>query len=269
MFQLRLLFIFIIFALKNVTLTINHDDVMPYEDGENTPNDISDYYRSPDEDVEMGSKFEGDILNESNHTIALWSRVGKKIVIPFIIDEDSNYSPNEIYKIFTAMEEIEASTCVDFKWAESQEDYLFIYAGNLYNSYVGRIGGMQPVSVRGSSKGNIIHVLLHALGIEHMHTHSNRDKFIDVIAENIRDDARENFNKNEKNFSMNYDYFSIMHFGPFAFTKNGYATLMPKNSFYDKIIGQRNKLSPGDVRRIRKLYKCNCVEKGRKKCRIE
>ncbi|VDN32477.1 unnamed protein product [Gongylonema pulchrum] len=50
-----------------------------------------------------------------------------------------------------------------------------------------------------------------------------------------------------------YDYESIMHYGPRAFSRNGQPTLVPKRP---AIIGQRLRFSNLDTFKINKLYNC-------------
>ena len=53
---------------------------------------------------------------------------------------------------------------------------------------------------------------------------------------------------------VRYDYDSIMHYGPKAFSRNGLATIVAKNGHS---IGQRRGLSAIDVEQAKKLYKCS------------
>jgi hypothetical protein len=258
-------------ALARARPSINQSDV-PIEDGEFTPIDIAGYFRmSDDTDIEPEERSEGDIMGFPQNA-SLWPRRGKKIIVPFIIDEESSYSPLQVYTILTAMSAIEQTTCIDFTWRDNHEDFVFIYSGSACSSYVGRIRGWQPLSLNvnatcGNSKGAIIHQLMHALGIKHMHNHVDRDRYIIIDENNLRGDARRNFVKYESDdMNLTYDYYSIMHYGPFAFSANGGASVIPTNDFYQRIIGQRNELSPGDIKRLRKMYKCNCIERGKKRC---
>ncbi len=77
--------------------------------------------------------------------------------------------------------------------------YAFILMPRCY-SYVGRIDGRQSLSIGDSCeyKGIIVHELLHALGRWHEHNRPDRDQYIQIHSENIR---------NGKVFS------EIVHFG--------------------------------------------------------
>lgn len=52
------------------------------------------------------------------------------------------------------------------------------------------------------NKGNIIHEFLHALGFLHMHTAVERDKFVAIKWKNIKEDAKQNFQKYTTHVSM-------------------------------------------------------------------
>lgn len=55
-----------------------------------------------------------------------------------------------------------------------------------------------------------------------------------------------------------YDYGSVMHYGPLAFSKNGMPTIQPKQTGAQ--IGQRIGFSATDLYKINKLYACPNVD---------
>lgn len=109
-------------------------------------------------------------------------------------------------------------------------------------------------------KGIIQHELIHALGYDHMHSHIDRDKFISIKWANIHPDAMENFDTVNPdyfdNYGTNYDLNSVMHYHSKAFSVNGEDTIVPKNSRYRTMIGQRIALSSGDAKRLNNMYNC-------------
>lgn len=99
-----------------------------------------------------------------------------------------------------------------------------------------------------------------ALGYDHMHSHADRNKFVDIKWGNIDKDAISNFDtvdpRKFSNFGTTYDLYSVMHYDKTAFSKNGQETIVPRNRRYRNIIGQRIGLSRGDAKRVNNMYKC-------------
>ena len=52
-----------------------------------------------------------------------------------------------------------------------------------------------------------------------------------------------------------YDYNSVMHYGPYSFSVNGKKTIVPISNPNTKI-GQRDGMSPQDIIEINALYDC-------------
>lgn len=163
-----------------------------------------------------------------------------------------------------AMDAVEAVTCVRFKVRKYETDYVSIHSGQFCKSNLGRTGGAQEMSLNIKlcfRKGIIIHELLHALGYIHMHNQPDRDKYVKILWQNIDQRFNREFDKVDgamfNHYGTSYDYQSIMHYGPMAFTKNGAKTIIPNDPSYSDVIGQRNGLSDGDIRRINTKYKCH------------
>jgi hypothetical protein len=161
------------------------------------------------------------------------------------------------------MRDLEKYTCVQFKSHDKEQDYIYIEAGKGCSSNLGKLGGRQVVSLQRKgcmSRGTIIHELIHSLGYDHMHSHSDRDQFVDIVWNNIDRKLYANFEKVSpkkfSNFGTPYDFHSVMHYSPTAFSKNGKRTIVPKNKKYRDVIGQRVGMSAGDAKRINNMYKC-------------
>lgn len=94
-----------------------------------------------------------------------------------------------------------------------------------------------------------------------MHNRPDRDRYVNIAWRNIQPSFFREFAKVNPSIFSNlgtpYDFNSIMHYNSLAFTKNGHRTIIPKESSHTDVIGQRFKLSEGDIKRINIKYKCN------------
>ncbi|CAB4005682.1 zinc metallo ase nas-15-like [Paramuricea clavata] len=111
--------------------------------------------------------------------------------------------------------------------------------------------------------GIIVHEIGHALGFWHEQSRSDRDYYISIHWQNIQRNMQYNFNKmsgRTDDTSHGYDYGSIMHYGPKAFSVNGRNTITAKNG---QAIGQRQGLSAGDVQQAKTMYTaCRGISTG-------
>ena len=161
------------------------------------------------------------------------------------------------------MSDLQRYTCVQFISRTYEKDYIHIISGDGCFSNIGRIGGVQYISLqrRGClARGTILHELIHTLGYDHMQNHSDRDSYVHILWNNIIEKQKSNFKKDNSrkfsNFGTPYDYYSVMHYEPYTFSKNGKPTIIPTDARFNSIIGQRNSLSAGDAERINNMYKC-------------
>lgn len=136
-------------------------------------------------------------------------------------------------------------------------DYIsFVPAeGTTCSSYVGRKGGMQEINLAPRcTTMNTVHELGHALGLWHEQSRADRNSFVRIVWENIEEEHQYNFDQHltdGKDFG-DYDFQSIMHYGPYAFSKNGEKTIIPKVDGVE--IGQRDCLSEKDIAAIAAMY---------------
>ncbi|XP_033483204.1 uncharacterized protein LOC117257266 [Epinephelus lanceolatus] len=204
---------------------------------------------------------EGDVVlpNSRNARICsscLWPKSSDVVEVPYVIN--SAFTSSERTTITDAMSGIDMATCIRFVPLSSQTDYISIVKDNGCYSYVGRTSGAQRVSLGTGciNNGIIQHELIHVLSFWHEHSRSDRDVYVRINFENIKEDNHHNFNQHEtNNLDVPYDYTSVMHYGPKEFSMNDKDTITPLMSPVE--IGQRIGMSDSDILKVNKLYQCN------------
>uniref|UniRef100_A0A1A8E6T5 Metalloendopeptidase n=1 Tax=Nothobranchius kadleci TaxID=1051664 RepID=A0A1A8E6T5_NOTKA len=192
-------------------------------------------------------------------------RVWPDGIIPYVISGNFSGSQRAIFR--QAMRHWEKHTCVTFTERTNEESYIvFTYRPCGCCSYVGRRGGgPQAISIgKNCDKfGIVVHELGHVVGFWHEHTRPDRDEHVDIIRDNIQPGQEYNFLKMEPgevdSLGEVYDFGSIMHYARNTFSRSIFLdTILPR---YDvngvrPSIGQRTRLSKGDIAQAQKLYKC-------------
>lgn len=174
-------------------------------------------------------------------------------VVPYVIPSGFP-SPS---RIIDAIAHIEANTdIVDFVVRTTQANYIQFQTSTGCSSNVGRVGGRQYVNLAsGCSTGNVVHELLHALGMFHEQTRCDRDTYVIINTANIQSGYSGNFTKQCTNASDygSYAEGSIMHYPPTAFSSNGLPTIVSRRGL-DSQMGQRSGMNSTDISTINTLY---------------
>ena len=146
--------------------------------------------------------------------------------------------------------------------AANYSDYVTFRPALGCSSRVGRATGQQFINLGpGCTTGNTIHEIGHTIGLWHEQSREDRENFIEVLWENIKDRATHNFQQHitDGDDLGDYDYGSIMHYPAKAFSKNGKPTIVAKSGAH---IGQREGLSAGDIAAVHDAYAEEIAKRG-------
>ncbi|XP_036605879.1 astacin-like metalloendopeptidase [Trichosurus vulpecula] len=217
----------------------------------------------PEESPESSFLVEGDIIKASPFQLFSaasfkWPKKDGIVEIPYLFSSKYDQPSREV--ILEAFADFEHFTCVRFVPRTNQKDFVSIIPMSGCFSSVGHSGGMQVASLAPfclqKGKGIVLHELMHVLGFWHEHSRADRDRYIRISWKEIRPGFEINFIKSQNsNMLVPYDYTSVMHYGRYAFSKNGNTTIMPLAG-PDIPIGQRWNLSTSDIIRVNRLYEC-------------
>ncbi|CAD5220755.1 unnamed protein product [Bursaphelenchus xylophilus] len=237
-----------------------------------------------DEDVDDSAmynkdRFEGDIVtmispssdptvssDVSNSSFLMRNAVRQSYLkwpngrIPYTIS--TQYTTFGRQRVASAIDEYHQRTCIRFVPKTTTDlDYVHILPEDGCYSLVGKVGGKQPVSLGNGCMvtGIIIHELMHAVGFFHEQSRADRDSYVRIVWPNVESGLQDQFDKYSlamiDHLNTEYDYGSVMHYGPLAFSKNGKPTVEPILPTNQKI-GQRIGFSQTDAIKINKLYTC-------------
>lgn len=178
-------------------------------------------------------------------------------VVPYVFA--SNLSNQSRRDMEYAINHWNTRTNLRFVPRTDERDYLEIQNGGGCSSWIGKRGGRQTVNLaNGCGRGAAVHELGHAVGFFHEQTRIDRDDYVDIIWNNIRQDMAFNFEKmttRDGTTDGRYDFRSIMHYRRDAFSTNGRDTIVPKADDIDiDNMGRGSVLSAGDIAAAATLY---------------
>ena len=217
--------------------------------------------------LEHSGHFEGDIVTsneeESRNAIIDNNKKWPNAQIPYTID--ASFGTQERSVIANSIRIFQTRTCIRFRAKTGADtDYVHIRKGadGICNSQVGRVGRKQILNLGKGCEYTevVIHEFMHAVGFEHEHQRTDRDKYIRIQYENVIEKYKFAFNTYSTNqitdLNAPYDYCSIMHYRANAWTKNRKPTITVLKST-SCVIGQGKTLSEMDIKKLNTLYKCS------------
>jgi len=201
----------------------------------------------------------------------------------FVRNSFSRREKNDIIDKLRSLEK-KLDNCIKFRWSRSSKDTVNVGRERSRNvqlqeklkykcsASIGYNGGQSKTNYMNlgekcMSTRTIEHEFLHTLGLYHTHTRPDRDNFVTILKDNIKDwDKRKhNFDKQytAKTFGLPYDFGSVMHYWDTAFSKNRnrFKTIVAKERFQHFQSSIKKGVSKGvskwDIRLIKKMYNCD------------
>lgn len=173
-------------------------------------------------------------------------------VVPYAIDPGVSQLNRNRLRI--AMDEISTIANITFVPRTSQSNYLYVQNGGGNSSFVGQIGGSQPVNlVSWNERYVIIHELYHALGQWHEQQRPDRDTYVIINQANVNPgNFPQNFNiPGGVSAQGPYNFESLMHYGRCDFSICGCppcTVIDPRPGFeaFAGLMGNRTYMSQGD-----------------------
>ncbi|XP_028402112.1 zinc metalloproteinase nas-6-like isoform X2 [Dendronephthya gigantea] len=149
--------------------------------------------------------------------------------------------------------------------------YIQFYSGQGCNSPVGRLGKPQRISIGKGCENKVIavHEIGHAMGMWHEQSRPDRDRYIEILWDNIIPEWRSAFRKITasvvNSYGVQYDFESVMHYPSNAFAKHpGLETMKSKDG--QRQLGNSEGLTLKDIKQVQRMYKCGADGKSKVAC---
>ncbi|XP_063406646.1 nematocyst expressed protein 6-like [Mytilus trossulus] len=181
-------------------------------------------------------------------------------VVPVAFDDSVDGFAKE--KLLASMNEIQISTdnCIQFVPREAETDYVeFSTVNGLTEIPVpGVNNGKQFVKIADNlEKADMMQLLVYSLGMYNTFRRPDRDSFVNVMYDNIKDEYQQYFAiSNDTTFVQSrFDFDSITFFYPYAYAKDASKpTLTAK--YEGEAIPWKVSLSISDVHNLKRGYGC-------------
>ncbi|XP_071764596.1 meprin A subunit beta-like [Centroberyx gerrardi] len=181
--------------------------------------------------------------------------------VPYVLENDLEMNARGV--ILRAFDHFRLKSCIDFKPRDSEDYYISVQKLGGCFSYIGQVslnGQVLSIGKYCDTISTVEHEFLHALGFFHEQSRYDRDDHVIIVSENIQEGKENNFGKVSKKYSSTqgvaYDYNSVMHYGKNAFSNGNGSTIITKDPKFQDVIGQRLEVSPDDMLKLNRLYRC-------------
>ncbi|XP_076824442.1 uncharacterized protein LOC143470291 [Clavelina lepadiformis] len=190
----------------------------------------------------------------------------EKVVIYFEMDDKIKSVPEAVKAIKEGHNELEKQSCFKFKpyLSSSDSDYIKYVRKSGCRSKFGRTtiaatGQDLSIGYNCEHWSIVAHELLHAFGFRHEQSRPDRDEYVKLHLENVREGSKHNFKLIPLKYALDlgspYDFDSLMHYGEKDFSSNGNVVLEKLPDTKTKgVPDYRLDLSEEDVKELNALY---------------
>ena len=128
-------------------------------------------------------------------------------------------------------------------------------------SRVGKQNGTQIIQLSEGcfTKPKILHEIYHSIGFYHEHSRPDRDKYVEVHEDCIREGTENDFKifPQSLTYGLPYEPRSFMHYKTLDFNNGLCATITSKiPGVKDKDLGSAIKATELDILKVKRMYKC-------------
>ncbi len=103
----------------------------------------------------------------------------------------------------------------------------------------------------------VLHELGHVIGLWHEHNRPDRDQYVKIFKQHVKEERLDNFHIGNGQMVGDYDHQSIMHYSSSIFSNNGHPTFQALDTIHISqraYVGRSKHISQGDIEAVNAIY---------------